>query len=328
MEVQSLLKRHRAEWKELEELLEVFARRTGSVTSAQIRRLTYLYKSSSSHLSLMQTEAPGDELTVYLNELVNRAHHILFQEQHRSGRQLTVFFRDYFISLILKRQWFITSAALLFLFGAGSGFLSVLADSSHIYDLLPQQIAGYVDPAQTGKGLEGAPHSIISAQIMTNNIRVAVLAFVSGITFGIWTVYLLAFNGLLVGALAAVYWKAGETYLFWAYILPHGIIELAAIFIAGGAGLFMGYRMFVPGPYPWKLQLLRSAKESVQLLMGTIPLFVVAGIIEGYITPSGLSLDAKYAFAAVTLLILICYYAYGWLRNRHQMDSLDFSSKY
>lgn len=316
MDIQRLLRRYRADWKELEELLDSFSRRPGHVDSGHIRRLTHLYKKASSHLALLQTRHPRDELTAYLNRLVTEAHHVLYQEKHRSARQLSLFFRSYLIGMLRRRSRFIAAAALLFAVGAVSGFAAVLADPYNLYAVLPGQIAGSVDPSRTGEGVAHLPHAILSTEIMTNNIRVAVLAFVSGITFGIWTVYLLAFNGLLVGALAAVYWQAGESYLFWAYILPHGVIELTAIFIAGGAGLYMGYRMFVPGPYPWRLQLLHSAKESVQLLLCTIPLFVVAGVIEGYITPSSLSLEAKYAVAALTLLVLAAYAVYGSLKQR------------
>jgi uncharacterized membrane protein SpoIIM required for sporulation len=152
---------------------------------------------------------------------------------------------------------------------------------------------------------------------MTNNIRVAVLAFVSGITLGLGTIYLLVTNGLLIGALAAVFVQSGKSYIFWAYILPHGIIELTAIFIAGGAGLYMGYRIFVPGPYSRKHRFLESAKESAQLMLGTIPLFVIAGIIEGYITPSAISLEAKYLVASATLLLFAVYYVYGASKQRN-----------
>lgn len=321
MDIQRLLRRYRTDWKELEELLGVFSKTPGRIESAHIRRLTRLYKKTSSHLSLIQTRYPQDELTGYLNRLVTEAHHTLYREKHRSAKQLSGFFRSYLFGMLSRRRSFIGAAALLFALGALSGFAAVLTDPGNLYAVLPQQIAGHVDPARTGKGLEAAPHAIISTQIMTNNIRVAVLAFVSGITFGIWTVYLLAFNGLLVGALAAVYWKAGESYLFWAYILPHGVIELTAIFIAGGAGLYMGYRMFVPGSRPWKLQLLQSAKESVQLLLCTVPLFVAAGIIEGYITPSALSLEAKYAVAVLTLLVLAAYCLYGSMQAKRSVKA-------
>ncbi|MDF2922077.1 MAG: hypothetical protein K0R57_991 [Paenibacillaceae bacterium] len=316
MEMKRLLSRHRKNWMELDGLLQIFDRHPGKVDAGHISRLTRLYRSASSHLSLLQSRYPHDELTLYLNQLVSRAHHVLYKEQHNSGVQLSAFFGQYFIGLLTRRRTFIIAAALLFTVGAFSGFVSILMDGDNLGALLPSQIADNIDPSRTGEGLSGMSHSIVSSEIMTNNIRVAVLAFAAGITFGIYTVYILAFNGLMIGALAAVYWKAGETYLFWAYILPHGIIELTAIFIAGGAGLYMGYKMWVPGQYSWRLQLLQCAKESVQLLLGTIPLFVIAGVIEGYITPSGLSLAAKYAFALLTLFLLAAYYAYGTRRGR------------
>jgi uncharacterized membrane protein SpoIIM required for sporulation len=124
--------------------------------------------------------------------------------------------------------------------------------------------------------------------------------------------------------------QSGKSYVFWAYILPHGIIELAAIFIAGGAGLYMGYRIFVPGPFSRKYRFLESAKESAQLLLGTIPLFVIAGIIEGYITPSTFSLEAKYIVAGATLLLFAVYYTYGSRKGKLLTSSIPkriFSSR-
>jgi uncharacterized membrane protein SpoIIM required for sporulation len=326
LNVQLFIKQNRSDWNQLEQILPLFAKSPKKIHASQIDELSQLYKKTSAHLAHMRTYHPEDDVTEYLNHLVAQAHHAVFQEQFKSKHQLGFFFKVYFPSLIRSRQRFILFAFLLFLIGALSGFIAIWQDSANVYAVLPQSIAGNIDPSQTGKGLETAPHAVMSASIMTNNIKVAIFAFVGGITFGIATVYFMLYNGLIVGALAAVYWKAGQSYLFWAYILPHGIIELTAIFIAGGAGLYMGYRMFVPGPYPWKLQLVRSAKETVQLLMGTIPLFVIAGTIEGYITPSSLSLSTKYSFAIGTLLLLAAYYAYGWM-NRNQSASLDLISK-
>src|SRR5699024_5408907 len=105
----------------------------------------------------------------------------------------------------------------------------------------------------------------------------------------------------------------GMSYEFWAYIVPHGMIELTAIFIAGGAGLLMGYKLFVPGSYSRGYQLKENAKRSVQLFLGTIPLFIIAGIIEGFITPSTLSLEVKYAVALITIIGLLLYVTWGKL---------------
>jgi uncharacterized membrane protein SpoIIM required for sporulation len=319
MDIQRLLRRHREDWKELEQLLDTFAKNSTLINAERIHRLAHLYKKASSHLALLQSRYPADELTGYLNQLVTRAHHTIYKQEHHSGKQLSDFFGRYFIGLIRSRRMFILTAFVLLLLGAGTGFIAVYVDPDSLYSVFPSQVADNIDPSRTGEGLEYAAHSIVSAEIMTNNIRVAILAFAAGITFGLGTVYLLAYNGLIIGALAAIYWRAGESYLFWAYILPHGVIELTAIFIAGGSGLYMGYKMWVPGHYPWRLQLLRSAKESVQLLLGTIPLFVIAAIIEGYITPSGLSLEMKYAIAVLTLLLLAAYYAYGTTRERRSL---------
>lgn len=160
---------------------------------------------------------------------------------------------------------------------------------------------------------------------MTNNIQVAFLAFAGGITFGILTVYVMVSNGIMVGALAGLFWHYGQSYAFWAYIVPHGVIELTAIFIAGGAGLLMGYKLFVPGPYSRVYQLKRQAKRSVQLLLGTIPLFVIAGVIEGFITPASFSLETKYIVACVTILALILYILIGkmLLGKNNAKASLD-----
>jgi uncharacterized membrane protein SpoIIM required for sporulation len=171
-----------------------------------------------------------------------------------------------------------------------------------------------VDPGNLGKSDGQVDSSIMSAGIMTNNIKVAFLAFAGGVTFGLVTVYMLVYNGIIVGALAAVFWHQGMSYEFWAYIVPHGMIELTAIFIAGGAGLLMGYKLFVPGRFTRGYQLKEQAKRSVQLLLGTIPLFVIAGIIEGFITPAAIPLPAKYMVALLTVFGLILYMIIGKLR--------------
>ena len=151
----------------------------------------------------------------------------------------------------------------------------------------------------------------MSAMIMTNNIQVAILAFAGGITFGLLTVYILIYNGLIIGALAAIFWNYGNSYVFWAFILPHGVIELIAIFIAGGAGLLMGYKLFVPGPFSRASHLKTQAKRSVMLMLGTVPIFIIAGIIEGFITPGSFSLEMKYAVAGLTFVGITAYVLLG-----------------
>lgn len=317
MDIQTFIRKNRSSWSELEQLLESVRRRR-DVGAEQIDRLIVLYRTASAHLAYVQTYYPDDEVRVFLNDLVGRAHHAVFAEQWKSTQRITTFFKATFAGLTIARKWFVLIAMLLFVAGGVAGFIAVKSDPLNLYTVIPEQIAHAIDPQRTGENHDEWLNALASAEIMTNNIRVAALAFVGGITFGLLTAYMMVYNGVLIGALFAVFLDAGRGYVFWAYILPHGIIELAAIFIAGGAGLYMGYRMICPGRYTRKYQFVRSVRESALLLIGTVPMFVIAALIEGYITPSSLTHAGKYLFALLTFVALLVYFAYG---ARHLADS-------
>ncbi|MEW9701195.1 stage II sporulation protein M [Paenibacillus sp. SI8] len=320
MEISRFIKENKPQWTELEQLLAQLNKGRNKLQASHLNRFAELYKITTTHLATMQTHRPADETTIYLNHLVSGAHNAMYKENNKSTTQMKTFLLHYFPSLIQARILFVAFALLLFLLGGLLGFLSVWNDPLNLHLILPGGMADNIDPSKTAEPRGNLHSPLVSTTIMTNNIKVAVLAFISGVTLGIGTVYLMITNGLLIGALAAVFMQSGKSYVFWAYILPHGIIEMTAIFIAGGAGLYMGYRFFVPGPFPRKLRFLESAKESAKLLIGTIPLFIIAGLIEGYITPSTLSLEVKYLIAGVTLLLLALYYVYG-IRVRREISN-------
>ncbi|MCC3357281.1 stage II sporulation protein M [Bacillus sp. REN16] len=313
MNIKQFVKQHRDEWKRLEQLISTLHKRRKSRTSNEINEFHRLYQKCAGHLSYSQTYYPNEEVTPYLNGLVSKAHNLLYKDQVSSFGQIRYFFSTKFIGLLLEQWKFVAVAFVLFTLGAVGSFFSVLQDPLHLFSILPAEIAQSVDPDYLGSQDGAVDSSLMSASIMTNNIQVAILAFASGITFGLLTVYILIYNGIIIGALAGLFWHYGESYDFWAYIVPHGMIELTAIFIAGGAGLLMGYKLLVPGPYTRGYQLKVQAKRSVQLLLGTIPLFIIAGIIEGFITPATISLEAKYAVALLTVIGLILYIVTGKL---------------
>lgn len=313
MNIRQFVRRHRDEWKQLEQYTVHLEKKGRKVTGADVTTFQQLYQRAAQHLSYSQTYYPGEEVTEYLNGLVSKSHNLLYKSQVSSFQQIRYFFSTKFIGLLLEQWKFIVVAMLLFLLGGLASFLSIVNDPLHFYSIMPDEMSAGIDPERLGEGHDAIDSSLMSAEIMTNNIQVAILAFASGITFGLLTVYVLVYNGLIVGGIAAVYWHAGMSYEFWAYIVPHGMIELTAIFIAGGAGLLMGYKLFVPGPFSRGFQLKENAKRSVQLFLGTIPLFIVAGVIEGFITPSQLSLEVKYIVAGVTVIALVLYMISGKL---------------
>ncbi|MCP3740075.1 stage II sporulation protein M [Rossellomorea sp. BNER] len=313
MNVKQFVKQHREDWQQLEQMLTILHKRKRKIKGSDIEQFNRLYQKSAQNLSYCQTYFPKEDVTLYLNELVSKSHNLLYRDQISSMKQIRHFFGVKFVGLLLEQWKFIVVAMMLFTIGALGGFFSILDDPQNAYSVLPENIAQGVDPEQLGKNDGQVDASLMSTSIMTNNIQVAILAFAGGVTFGLLTVYLLIYNGLIVGGIAAVFWHHDKTYEFWAYIVPHGMIELTAIFIAGGAGLLMGYKLFVPGHYSRGHQLKQQAKRSVQLLLGTIPLFVIAGVIEGFITPAAISLEAKYIVAFLTVVGLILYIVIGKL---------------
>lgn len=326
MNIKQFIKQHREEWKQLEQLVTTLHKRRNRIAGKDIDQFHRLYQKAAQNLSYCQTYFPTEEVTPYLNGLVSKSHNLLYKDQVSSLKQIRYFFSTKFIGLLVEQWKFVLAAMFLFTLGAAGSFISVVNDPLHMYAILPPEIAQGVDPSALGSSDGEVDSSFMSASIMTNNIQVAILAFAGGVTFGLLTVYLLIYNGILVGALAALFWHHGKSYDFWAYIVPHGMIELTAIFIAGGAGLLMGYKLFVPGKFSRGYQLKQQAKRSVQLLLGTIPLFVIAGIIEGFITPATISLEAKYTVAFITVIGLVLYVVIGKLLLLKKRPTADFDS--
>jgi uncharacterized membrane protein SpoIIM required for sporulation len=326
MNVKQFIKQHREEWQQLEQMVTTLNKRRKAVKGDDITKFYRLYQKAAQILSFCQTYFVNEDVTVYLNGLVSKSHNLLYKDQVSSLKQIRYFFSTKFIGLLLEQWGFVSVAMILFFIGGIGSFFSVIEDPQHIYSILPPEMAQGISPENLGHSNGTIDSSVMSASIMTNNIRVAFLAFAGGVTFGILTTYLLISNGILLGALAALYWQHGKSYDFWAFIVPHGVIELTAIFIAGGAGLLMGYKLFVPGSYTRGYQLKTQAMHSVQLLLGTIPLFVIAGTIEGFITPAHIPLVVKYIVAFITVAGLILYVLLGKLKLIKNQARASFDS--
>jgi uncharacterized membrane protein SpoIIM required for sporulation len=156
-------------------------------------------------------------------------------------------------------------------------------------------------------------HSIVSIKplassaIMANNISVSVGAFAGGILAGTGTVYMMLFNGLLLGVIGVACQRAGLAVSLWSFVAPHGVLELPAIFIAGGAGLILARALLAPGDRTRSDALAESGALAVRLFLGVIPMLVVAGLIEGFISPSDAPPGTKFAIGAAGLVLLAGY---------------------
>ena len=156
-------------------------------------------------------------------------------------------------------------------------------------------------------------HSIVTVKplaasaIMTNNLVVSFAAFAYGVTAGIGTVWMMLLNGMMIGVVGAATWHAGMAEQLWSFVAPHGVLELPAIFIAGGAGLEIARGMLFPGLLPRRESIAKAGGRASKLLLGTIPMLFVAGIIEGFLSPSDMPPWTKFVFAGVMFSALVVY---------------------
>lgn len=290
----------------LEELLRR-PRRGRRRLPAEAAETATLYRQAASDLAEARRSQPDLSTTQYLNNLVMRAHHRLYRPAHGDLRGAWRFLREGFPALVAQyRRVFLLAVALTVL-GAAIGFAAVSWDPNLAEALVPQQMRDETAKPLTGELASMGSSPMISTSIMTNNIKVGVLAFGLGLTFGIGTTYILLLNGLMLGALGAVYFRAGLSVAFWATILPHGVIELTAIFLSGAAGFVLAGALIRPGTLPRRQALARAGRDAVGLALGTIPMYVVAGIIEGFVTPRAIPHWWKLAVAALTGVVMLPY---------------------
>jgi uncharacterized membrane protein SpoIIM required for sporulation len=282
MDLDSYIAKHRAEWLELDSAVARSYR--GSRAGADVSELVRLYLRASSHLAEVQSRYHDPALVDYLNGLVARAHGAIYGTEARSLRGAIGLFGVRYRQALRRTVPHVLVVAAL-LFGIMLGTDAWIATSPEARaGVLPPAARDAVERAEgstTGVGL-GSPE--MSAFIFQNNVQVAFLAFALGITLGIGTVVVIVQNATFIGLLAGAFQTAGKADVFWALVLPHGFLELTAICIAGGAGLRMGWSLVDPGDRYRATALAEEARDAVLVVIGVIPAFAMAAMIEGFVT--------------------------------------------
>ena len=297
-------------WSELEALLE---RSRGAqrnrLSPLQLDRLGYLYRRVTSDLAVARRDFPQTPCVTYLNELASRAHSGIYQTSPFKRGTLRQFFRVGFPTLFRENLTFIAAAFLLFTLGFTAAYWLAVANPGFAENIVPAELLEHLHKTDktTWNNTSAENRNLFASFVITNNIRVAFLAFAAGITFMLGSVYVLAFNGVHLGAVAGLSQVHGLSLALCSFVSPHGYIELTAIFIAGGAGLKMGYALIAPGLLTRKRALTEAAKTAVHLLGGCIALFLTAGVIEGFISPSSLPPSVKIGIGAITGVVLFSY---------------------
>ncbi len=311
MDVQRWLIRQEPQWARLEQLLHQ-AEQQGikSLSAAEIKQLSSLYRLTSADLARAQTRQLGSTLEDYLQDLVRRGYSQVYQGRQRQEWQTVGQFYQYGFPATVQETWgYILAAFLIFGLGWYIGWWYTWQDPMFMELLIPRRIIEMVQ--QEGKLWMGSivgVEPLASSQIMINNISVTLAALAGGIVAGLGTLYILWYNGLHIGAIATLVGQHNLAYPFWAFVFPHGSLELPAIFLSGGAGLLLGQAFIFPGPRSRLAALKRQGQLAAQLMFGVVPLLIIAGIIEGFFSPNpGIPDGIKYLVGMVLLVALLFY---------------------
>jgi|SRR5579864_3494823 len=304
----SWIEKRRTHWTRLERLVEASGRSGVSTLSpSELQELALLYRQIAADLATVREDPSSKTTALYLNQLLGRAHNLIYMGRKTQRRGILKFFiNDY--PAIFRETFADTFAAFaIFLAGAVAGALMGIADPSFCRHLLSP---GMVDTIEHHKMWTDSIVTIkatASSYILTNNISVAFATFALGITAGIGTVYMMVRNGVLIGVVGVACWREGMSLPLWSFVAAHGVLELPAIFIAGGAGFGIARGLLFPGYLPRKESLIRAGRRSVQLILGTIPMLLVAGFIEGFISPTAIPRPVKFTLAAGLFTLLVLY---------------------
>lgn len=297
-------------WQRLEDLLGMMGTSgLRALSRMEVREFGEMYRRAAADLATARAETSDPKLINYLNSLVVRAHGRIYRADG-DGRKLvrTFFARDLpaaFRSLVP----FTAIAFAVFMVTSVVSFVLCYNDPEfgNLIGLAPFRAAAEAD-LRWWTSLNEA-NQIGSSEILTNNIRVAFMAFAFGVFFGIGTIYVLFFNGMQIGGILGICYSTNPAFgnMLVNFMIAHGVVELACIFIAGGAGMAIGYTLLVPGDLPRLQAIKRRANEAIKVVVGCALFLMVAGIIEGFISPSGLPNEVKYATGIVSGSAMLGY---------------------
>jgi len=308
--VDQFIRANQPAWDRLDELTKASRRSVQSLSPEQVDELVALYQRTSAHLSHAREAYRSPALVNALTRRVAAAHGVIYGKRARSVRSIGRFFSETFpASVWHNRRFVVVSAALFFVPAIAVG--AFIGTNEKAVELTgPEAVREAYLEEDFEAYYSSEPAAQFATQVTINNIQVAILAFAAGILLCVPAAYVLAFNGANVGVAAGLFVYAGEAPKFFGLILPHGLLELSAIVVAGAAGLRLGWSIIDPGDRSRTAALAEEGRRSVVIILGLVFAFICAGIIEGFVTGTTLPTAIRVgigvaAFLAFTLWIVV-----------------------
>jgi uncharacterized membrane protein SpoIIM required for sporulation len=307
VDVDRFITTNQASWHRLEQLTAAASGSGARLRPAEVDELVQLYQRASTHLSHARTQQADPALIARLTRLVAAAGGVLYGARSRSLAGVGRFFTTTFPAAVWHaRRFVLVSALLLFLPAALMGTWLARSDVA-LEAAAPEALREAYVEDDFEAYYSSAPAAEFATAVTVNNIQVGFLAFASGILLCVMTAFILVNNGANVGQAAGLFAAAGQQGRFYGLILPHGLLELSAIVVAGGAGLAIGWAVIDPGDRTRTAALAEQGRRSAVIALGLVLAFVVAGSIEGFVTPSGLPTSMR---IGIGVAVFVAFWTY------------------
>lgn len=304
------LTEHKDNWQRLEDLLAMLSGAgLRGLSKMEVREFGELYRRAAADLAIARAETRDPKLINYLNNLVIRAHGKIYRAESQGVGLVWKFFAEDFPQTFRRNWRYMAVAFGVFAGFAIFGFMATWFDTDFTHFVMLSGITSEISSGnQWWKSLNDA-NQIGATHILSNNILVTFRVFAMGAFFGIGAFYDLAFEGARLGSVFAACYKLNPPFgnELATFVVGHGVVELSTIFFCGGAGMMIGYAMINPGDLTRAQALKKKGIEAARIVIGCACFLVVAGIIEGFLSPSDLPAVAKIATGVGTGLAMYAY---------------------
>jgi uncharacterized membrane protein SpoIIM required for sporulation len=307
MDIDRFLASHGAGWDRLAQLTRRAGAGAGRLSAGELDELVQLYQRTSADLSYTQTNYGDAGLTARLSHLVAGAGAIIYGSRPRTMRSVGRFLVTTFPAALWHMGGAVLVSAVL-TFAPAIAVGGWLANSPRAIDAsAPAAVREAYVNQDFANYYSSQPAAAFATEVYTNNVRVAATAFAGGVLLCIPTVYLLVTNGAHLGQAAGLFTAAGQWAKFWGLVVPHGLLELTSVVIAGAAGLRLGWSVIDPGDRTRGAALAEEGKRAVVVVLGTAGTLLIAGVIEGFVTGSGLPTGLRVGLGVAVEVAFIAY---------------------
>jgi len=290
-------------------LLKRGPRSLRKLSGAELSSLIDDYQVLTADLARARSLGASRSTVDHLNRIAVAGHNLLYGQIRRPSVEIGSDWFGSFARVVRRHAWAVALSATMFFGPAVVSYVAVQLYPSLGYDLLAEEFLEF-DPA-SAENLHSIPslaRPVISSVIITNNIQVTLLAFGFGLTAGVGTSILLSLNGVHLGSVAAWMTLHGKQKALWGWIMPHGATELLAICLAGAAGYLLAGAIVAPGEVRRSTALKRIGGDALRIEIGCMVMLVIAGLIEGFLSPSSINYSTRIAVLAVSLLVWAVYF--------------------